>query len=279
MTGDWPGARWHYRAMKNRSQCLARVSALFASGLLASACGGSDPAVPTYTVSGLVSGLSGTGLVLQKNGGDSLAIGANGVFTFATPLVSGATYAVTVLTQPTSPSQVCTVVNATGAVSGASVVNVNVTCVTLTTDFSIPATFNVNSTGGVLYSFVQQIDLAVDAPGAWSHRNDVKDLSLVDVTGTILALYTPTGGATGTGTVWLRPDTATTSATDVSIGTYTNQTIATGRAVIVTLVPGALTIVNDALHGSGRFKVVASGTTVASANFTVEFILHMKLNY
>jgi hypothetical protein len=49
--------------------------------------------------------------------------------------------------------------------------------------------------------------------------------------------------------------------------------------VIVTLAPAALTIVNDALAGNGRFKVVATGTTVASANFLVEFILHMKLNY
>jgi hypothetical protein len=146
-------------------------------------------------------------------------------------------------------------------------------------DFSLPAEFTVNSTGGVLYSVVQQIDLAVDAPDAWSHKDKVKDLSLVDITGTVLALYTPTGGTTGTGTVWLRPDTATDSSTDVSIGTYTNKTIATGQAVIVTLAPAALTIVNDALAGNGRFKVVATGTTVASANFLVEFILHMKLNY
>ena len=148
-------------------------------------------------------------------------------------------------------------------------------------DFSLPAEFTVNSTGGVPYSVVQQIDLAVDAPDAWSHKDKVKDLSLVDITGTVLATYppTPTGGTTGSGTVWLRPDTATGSSTDVSIGTYTNQAIATGQSVIVTLAPGALTIVNDALAGNGRFKVVATGTTVATASFLVEFTLHMKLNY
>ena len=36
-------------------------------------------------------------------------------------------------------------------------------------DFSVPATVNVNSTGGTPYSVVQQVDLAQDAPDAWSH--------------------------------------------------------------------------------------------------------------
>jgi hypothetical protein len=146
-------------------------------------------------------------------------------------------------------------------------------------DFTLPAEFTVNSTGGVAYNYVQQIDLSVDAADAWSHKDKVKDLSLVDVTGSVVTLYAPAGGTTGSGTVWLRPDTATDSSTDVSIGTYSNQTIATGQAVIVTLVPAAMTIVNDALAGNGRFKVVATGTTAASANFLAEFILHMKMNY
>ena len=66
----------------------------------------------------------------------------------------------------------------------------------------------MDSTGGVLYTSVQQIDLAVDAPDAWSHKDKVKDLSLVDVTGAVITFYSPTEGTTGSGTVWLRPDTA-----------------------------------------------------------------------
>ena len=46
-----------------------------------------------------MSGLSGT-VVLQDNGGDNLSVSANGPFTFATALASGAAYAVTVKTNP-----------------------------------------------------------------------------------------------------------------------------------------------------------------------------------
>ena len=53
-----------------------------------------------YTIGGTVSGLAGTGLVLQDNGGNNLALSANGAFTFGNSVSSGTTYAVTVLTQP-----------------------------------------------------------------------------------------------------------------------------------------------------------------------------------
>src|SRR5689334_11065751 len=70
-------------------------------------CGGGDdggggaPVTPLYTIGGTVTGLKGTGLTLQNNGGDSLQIAADGRFSFATKVASGSGYAVTVQTQPT----------------------------------------------------------------------------------------------------------------------------------------------------------------------------------
>jgi 6-phosphogluconolactonase (cycloisomerase 2 family) len=84
----------------------------------------------TYTVGGSVSGLAGSGLVLQNNSGSNTAISANGSFTFSTPVASGATYNVTVSSQPTAPSQMCVVKNGDGMVSGGKVTNVAVTCTT-----------------------------------------------------------------------------------------------------------------------------------------------------
>ncbi|MEI6224066.1 MAG: hypothetical protein WCS72_04895 [Deltaproteobacteria bacterium] len=86
------------------------------------------PAV-TYTVGGFVSGLVGSGLVLQDNGGDDLPVVSDGTFTFVTPVGAGAPYAVTVRTNPTGPAQTCTVQNGTGTAT-ANVTAVTVTCVT-----------------------------------------------------------------------------------------------------------------------------------------------------
>ncbi|HEX6833546.1 MAG TPA: FG-GAP repeat protein [Rudaea sp.] len=85
---------------------------------------------PTYTIGGTVSGLAGNGLVLQQGGGDSLAVSADGTFTFATPLNRGAQYAVTVFAQPRDPAQTCVVTNGDGTVGAANVDTVTVTCTT-----------------------------------------------------------------------------------------------------------------------------------------------------
>ena len=82
-----------------------------------------------FTVGGSISGLMGTGMVLQDNGADNLTINGTGNvnFTFATPLPAGATYGVTILTQPSSPAQTCTVLNGTGTLN-TSITNVQIIC-------------------------------------------------------------------------------------------------------------------------------------------------------
>jgi 6-phosphogluconolactonase (cycloisomerase 2 family) len=82
--------------------------------------------IPTFTVGGTVTGLLGTGLVLQNNGGDNLPFSVSGAFTFATKLPSNTNYAVTVLSQPSS--SICSVANGTGAVTNANISNIAVTC-------------------------------------------------------------------------------------------------------------------------------------------------------
>jgi hypothetical protein len=78
-------------------------------------------------IAGQVTGLLGTGLVLQDNGGDNLPVKANGGFNFATTVATNATYNVTVLAQPSNPTQTCTVANGTGTASG-NVGTIVVTC-------------------------------------------------------------------------------------------------------------------------------------------------------
>lgn len=86
----------------------------------------------SYTVSGTVDGLVGSGLVLQNNNRNDLAISSNGAFTFTDALSSGSSYVISVTSQPSSPRQTCTVSNGSGAVTNSNVSNISVTCVTNT---------------------------------------------------------------------------------------------------------------------------------------------------
>jgi hypothetical protein len=80
-----------------------------------------------YTVGGIVSGLlTGASVTLLDNGGDAYKATANGKFTFSTGFASGATYDVTVGTQPTG--ETCTVTLGSGTVGTKNVTTVKVTC-------------------------------------------------------------------------------------------------------------------------------------------------------
>ena len=89
------------------------------------------PVVPptTYTIAGTVSGLAGSSLVLQDDNTDNLTVSANGSFTFPTAVTAGSAYSVTILTQPSTPPQYCTIANGSGIVS-AAVTGVSITCET-----------------------------------------------------------------------------------------------------------------------------------------------------
>ena len=85
--------------------------------------------INTRTLGGNVSGLSvSESVVLQNNGGDNLTVTSNGSFTFSTPVAQGASYSVTVLTQPAT--QTCTVTNGSGTATTTNITNVQVTCAT-----------------------------------------------------------------------------------------------------------------------------------------------------
>ena len=128
-----------------------------------------------FTVGGTVTGLTGTGLVLQDNGGDNLTITASGTFTFATKIASGAKYAVTVLTQPSNPVQTCSVTGSTG--SGTVSANVTTVAVTCTTN-AVTATIGGTVSGLVANTSVILQDnggdsLTVTANGAFTFKTPV----------------------------------------------------------------------------------------------------------
>lgn len=146
---------------------LAGASALALVGCGGGGGGGSSnpsppPPASTYTVSVTVSGLAGSGLVLRNNGGDNLAVSGNGTVSFATALTSGGAYAVTVGTQPSTPTQTCTVTNGNGTIGTANVTTVAVNCAT--NRYAVSASVNGLSGSGLLLLQGNE-ELAVTANG------------------------------------------------------------------------------------------------------------------
>ena len=115
---------------------VATTKWLGAAGMLflVAACGGGGSTgsggATSYTVSVTVTGMrhSYNGLTLRNNGGDDLKLFGDGSSSFQTALASGATYAVTVSSQPTGPDQTCTVSNGTGTIGSSNVSNVAIDC-------------------------------------------------------------------------------------------------------------------------------------------------------
>src|SRR5260370_37836402 len=142
--------------MKPHFKSIVSLSLFLTSCVLASCSGpgsaglgpgpgsGSGP----FTVGGTVTGLTGTGLVLQNNAGDNLAITANGTFTFKTAVASGQPYNVSVSAPPSTPSQTCTVASGAGTAT-ANVTGVQVTCSTGTVSIGLTVG-GLTSTGLVL---------------------------------------------------------------------------------------------------------------------------------
>lgn len=86
-------------------------------------------------LSGVVNGLNtGNSLVLQNNGADDLMLTTNGSFNFATPLLAGSPYEITIINQP--DSQHCTINNAQGTIGNTTVDDIEVNCINLSLQLS-----------------------------------------------------------------------------------------------------------------------------------------------
>lgn len=107
--------------MKSKYLCAA-AALLCAAGL--AACGGSGNGNMPLEVT--VGGLDRSGLVLQNNGGDDLAVDRAGVWSFKTLLAPDASFNVTVKSKPDFVE--CTPSNNTGKINFLSMRQTVVTC-------------------------------------------------------------------------------------------------------------------------------------------------------
>src|ERR1041384_1033738 len=155
---------------RNAFAHIIRIGTAVVTSLLVGCNDGGEPTLVTFNIGGVVSGLSGSGLVLQNNGGNDLAIGAGGNFMFSTAVASGATYRVAVFTQPANPAQICVVDN------GAGTATTNVTDVAVTCSITPPAhvdhvtngSFEVNNFFLERAEFPRMDDVNGSAPTGWT---------------------------------------------------------------------------------------------------------------
>jgi 6-phosphogluconolactonase (cycloisomerase 2 family) len=149
----------------------AQWAAVMAALISLYGCGGSgndnhnnEPPPPsTFTVGGTVSGLAGSGLALTLNGNTDLTVDAAGNFAFPTGLTTGSSYAVTVKTQPASPTQTCVVTSASGSVASSAISNIAVSCSTNT--YSVGGAVSGLAGSGLVLTVNGQADLAVGIAG------------------------------------------------------------------------------------------------------------------
>jgi len=136
----------------------------------------------TYTVGGTLTGLAqGDTVTLQDNGGDSLAVAANGAFTFATPVASGAAYAVTVLNETGPSSQTCTVTASSGTVGAANVTSVQVACAT--GSYKVGGTVSgLNAGSSVVLEDNGANDLTISSNGAFAFTTSLASGQMYAVT-------------------------------------------------------------------------------------------------
>jgi uncharacterized delta-60 repeat protein len=120
------------------------------------------PVTPTFSLGGTVTGLTGSGLALRTNFINNVQPAADGPFTFPRLLDDGTSYSVSIETQPTNPTQICTLTNGSGTIAGADVTNVGVSCVTPTPVSGLDASFGSSgklfNTSGSARVLAQQPD-------------------------------------------------------------------------------------------------------------------------
>ncbi len=225
------------------------------------ACGGGSvgsttPPPQTYTISVVVTGLSGGNLVLQDNGGNDLTVTTDGTFPFAGTLTSGAAYSIGVKTEPSG--ETCT---PGSNKSGTATSNVTVTVTCSGTSYKIGgAVSGLNASGLVLQNNGGD-NLTIAGNGSFTFPTPVSSGGAYKVT-----VLTQPGGQTCN----------VTNGSGTANGNVNNVQVAcTNITVTINLVVSGLTASATGLvlqnNGANNFSVSANGTYPIIVNYGASY--------
>ncbi|HKV24436.1 MAG TPA: kelch repeat-containing protein [Candidatus Acidoferrum sp.] len=204
--------------------------------------GGGNTTGP-FTIGGTVTGMYGSGLILQNNGGDNLTVNANGTFTFKTAIANQKPYAVTVSTEPSNPTQTCSVTNGTGSAT-ANVTTVQVLCAAPNATISVSVS-GLTGTGLVVQNNAND-SLTINANGTYQFKNTVTGTYAVTVLTQPLNPTEICTVANGSGT-------ATTNAVTINVSCVLSYTI----GGTVNGLEGSGLVLQD--NNGDNLKITASG--------------------
>ena len=213
---------------------------------LAGGDGGVDGQEGYVSVGGTVTGKVGGGLVLLDNGGDDKLITSDGQFQFASGVMQGTAYDVSVGTQPSNPSQNCVVDHGSGT-ADTDVTDVAVTCST--------ASYSIT---GIVVGYVS---------GPLTLQNNGGD----DLPFTMNGMFTfPAKVASGSPySVGIKAGTGSTCNVSGGFGTVGDSDITT---VVVNCTPNTFTIGGMITGLNGTVKLHNGADTISvSANGSFAF--------
>jgi 6-phosphogluconolactonase (cycloisomerase 2 family) len=179
-----------------------------------------------FTISGTISGLTGTGLIVKDNtSGKETAALASGATSFTiTGVNSGTAYSIVIPTQPATPTQFCRVANATGTLTTANITGVSVACLNVGQFVFVANPFDTGNGSVAAFAINQATGAITAAAGSpYATTQSTPYALAVDPTGGFLYVLnngsaTVSADAIGTGGA-LTLD----SKTPASTGASTNQ--------------------------------------------------------
>jgi hypothetical protein len=216
--------------------------------------------VQKFTVGGVVSGLSGAGLVLLDNAGDNLSVAASGSFSFATPLISGARYAVTVGAQPLGQTCTVAVSGGSGTVGSTNVTAVAVSCVA--NQYSVSGTITGLPAGGKVTLQDNGGDTALASSNtAFTFRTRLVSGAAYQVTAVASPSSVTCNVDNGTGTIG--------NADVANVAVICGATAALGGTVLGNKIAVAGAAVSVWAAGTMAQQIGASTTTDVSGHFSL----------
>ncbi len=244
----------------------------------------------TYTIGGTISGLTAGGLTLATNGQTVSPASGAASFTFPTAVASGASYSVTVSTQPTG--ETCTVANGSGTVGTSNVTNIQVACTENTSStYTIGGTISGLTAGGLVLEETVSNQTVSLLSGATSFTFTTTVASGASYS--VMVSTQPTGEtcsvANGSGTVGTSNVTniqvactentssqltiTTTTLSEGTVGTPYSQTINVSGGVspyTFSISSGTLPSWASLNTGTGRITGTPTSSETGPTTFTVE---------